>query len=124
MAGLLTSGEEVAAQWAASIYTLLVTVPLAVDMIRAAVRGRLGIDLLAVAAVASTVAVGEYIASLIVVLMQSGGGALEDPQGVGPDRRTGHMSQLDRARRCRMPECTMTAVRRISSPTGRHSGGI
>ena len=78
VAGLLLAGQDVAAQWTASIFALLITVPLAADMIRAAIRGRLGIDLLAVAAVASTVAVGEYIASLIVVLMLSGGRALED----------------------------------------------
>jgi heavy metal translocating P-type ATPase len=78
VAGLLLGGEAVAAQWTASIYALFITVRLAADMIRAIVRGRLGIDLLAVAAVASTVAVGEYIASLIVVLMLSGGRALED----------------------------------------------
>ena len=78
VAGLLLGGEAVAAQWAASIYALFITVRLAADMVRAVVRARLGIDLLAVAAVASTVAVGEYIASLIVVLMLSGGRALED----------------------------------------------
>lgn len=78
VAGLLLSGKAVTAQWTASIYALFVTVRLAADMIRAAVHGRLGVDLLAVAAVASTVAVGEYIASLIVVLMLSGGRALED----------------------------------------------
>jgi heavy metal translocating P-type ATPase len=78
VAGLLLGGEAVAAQWTASIYALFITVRLAADMVRALFRGRLGIDLLAVAAVASTVAVGEYIASLIVVLMLSGGRALED----------------------------------------------
>lgn len=78
VAGLLLGGEAVAAQWTASLYALFITVRLTADMIRSVVRGRLGIDLLAVAAVASTVAVGEYIASLIVVLMLSGGRALED----------------------------------------------
>lgn len=78
VAGLLLGGQEVAAHWTASIYAMFITVRLATDMVRAVARGRLGIDLLAVAAVASTVAVGEYIASLIVVLMLSGGRALED----------------------------------------------
>ncbi|MBG6180947.1 heavy metal translocating P-type ATPase [Arthrobacter sp. CAN_A1] len=50
----------------------------AVTMVRELFHGRLGIDLLAVAAIGSTVAVGEYVASLIVVLMLTGGEALED----------------------------------------------
>lgn len=62
-----------AARRTASLCALFVTVPLAADFMRTAVRGRLGVDLLAVAAAAGTVAVGENIASLIVVLMLSGG---------------------------------------------------
>ncbi|HUG51836.1 MAG TPA: HAD-IC family P-type ATPase, partial [Terrimesophilobacter sp.] len=41
-------------------------------------RGRFGIDVLAVIAILATVLVGEYVASLIIVLMVSGGDALED----------------------------------------------
>ena len=47
-------------------------------MAKEILRGHWGIDLLAVTAIISTVAVGEYIASLIIVLMLAGGNALED----------------------------------------------
>jgi heavy metal translocating P-type ATPase len=75
---LLLGGLHAAAQWLASGYSLLIAARLAVGMIRELAHGRWGIDLLAVTAVVSTVAVGEYIASLIIVLMLSGGQALED----------------------------------------------
>ncbi|MFD1846637.1 heavy metal translocating P-type ATPase [Arthrobacter flavus] len=78
VAVLLLSGQPAAAQLAASGYALAVAVFRAVTMVRGLFHGRLGIDLLAVAAIGSTVAVGEYIASLIVVLMLTGGEALED----------------------------------------------
>jgi len=47
-------------------------------MIRDMVRGNWGLDILAVVAMVSTLAVGEVLASIIVVLMLSGGEALED----------------------------------------------
>ena len=75
---LLLGGQHAAAQWLASGFSLLVAARLAFGMIRALAGGRWGIDLLAVTAVVSTVAVGEYIASLIIVLMLSSGQALED----------------------------------------------
>jgi len=74
----LLSGQPGAAQWLASGYSLFVAAKLAVGMVKALVRGHWGIDLLAITAVVSTVLVGEYIASLIIVLMLSGGQALED----------------------------------------------
>ena len=50
-------------------------------MVRAMLRGTVGLDVLAVMAMGATLAVGEYIASLIIVLMLSGGQALEDFAG-------------------------------------------
>ncbi|MCG2622178.1 heavy metal translocating P-type ATPase [Arthrobacter sp. I2-34] len=78
VASFLLVGQDSAAQWLASGFSLFVAARLAVGMVRALARGRWGIDLLAVTAVVSTVLVGEYIASLIIVLMLSGGQALED----------------------------------------------
>ena len=49
----------------------------AIGMIKDLLRGRWGVDVLAVMAL-STVAVGEYLAALVIVLMLSGGRALED----------------------------------------------
>ncbi len=76
--GLLLGGAAAAAQWLANVFALLVAAWLAVGMVRAVARGRRGMDLLALMAVVSTVAVGEYLASMIIVLMLSGGRALED----------------------------------------------
>src|SRR6478752_9811982 len=71
-------GQMPAAQATATIYALTVAVYRAVSMIRDLFRGRWGIDLLAVTAIASTLVVGEYLASLIIVLMLTGGDALEE----------------------------------------------
>lgn len=50
----------------------------AYDMVRDMLRGHFGLDVLALVAIISTLAVGEQWASLVVVLMLSGGEALED----------------------------------------------
>ncbi|WP_081736917.1 heavy metal translocating P-type ATPase [Arthrobacter sp. MA-N2] len=75
---LLGVGQVPAAQSTATIYALAVAAYRAVSMLRDLFRGRWGIDLLAVMAIVSTLLVGEYIASLIIVLMLTGGDALEE----------------------------------------------
>ncbi|WP_284981690.1 heavy metal translocating P-type ATPase [Arthrobacter sp. efr-133-TYG-118] len=75
---LLGAGQGPAAQGTASIYALAVAAYRAVSMLRDLFRGRWGIDLLAVTAIVSTLVVGEYVASLIIVLMLTGGDALEE----------------------------------------------
>ncbi|AXJ09650.1 heavy metal translocating P-type ATPase [Arthrobacter sp. PM3] len=75
---LLAAGQEGIAQVAASVYALAVAAYLAVGMVRRLAGGQWGIDILAVTAIISTVLVGEYIASMIIVLMLAGGTALED----------------------------------------------
>lgn len=81
--GLLTAslgaaGQPVVARWVGSAWALLVAARLAVAMVRELRAGRWGVDLLAVTAVVATVAVGETVAALVVVLMLTGGQALED----------------------------------------------
>ena len=78
VAVLLAVMQEPAAQWTASAYAIVVAAARSVFMAKSVMRGRWGIDLLAVTAIASTVAVGEYVASLIIVLMLAGGEALEE----------------------------------------------
>jgi heavy metal translocating P-type ATPase len=78
VAVLLAAGEAPAAQWTASVYALVVAVVRSGSMVKALRSGRWGIDLLAVTAIAATVAVGEYVAALIIVLMLAGGEALEE----------------------------------------------
>ncbi|WP_082358186.1 heavy metal translocating P-type ATPase [Arthrobacter alpinus] len=75
---LALTGLGIAAQSLASLYALGIAIHQGVGMVKDILRGRWGIDILAVTAIVSTVAVGEYIASLIIVLMLSGGEALED----------------------------------------------
>ncbi|MEV5052854.1 heavy metal translocating P-type ATPase [Arthrobacter sp. LAR12-1-1.1] len=75
---MLAAGHEGIARVAASAYALTVAAYLAVGMARRLAGGQWGIDILAVTAIVSTVLVGEYIASMIIVLMLAGGTALED----------------------------------------------
>lgn len=69
-------GEVV--QWIFSIYALGIAVWQAIRMVRDMLRGHWGLDVLAVTAIVATVVVGEYVAALLVVLMLTGGEALED----------------------------------------------
>lgn len=75
---LWLSSAPIAVQWLFSAFALVVAAVKAVSMIRVLRQGRLGIDALAVMALVATVAVGEYVASLIIVFMLAGGEALED----------------------------------------------
>lgn len=74
---LLGLGHVLAAQVVATVYVSIVVLITAVDMVRDILRGHYGLDILAVVAMVATLAVGEYVASLIIVLMLSGGEALE-----------------------------------------------
>jgi heavy metal translocating P-type ATPase len=72
------TGAGAAVQWIFSIYALGMAAWQAIGMVRELLRGRWGLDVLAVTAIVATVVVGEYIAALLVVLMLTGGEALED----------------------------------------------
>ena len=75
---LAVSGAGAAVPWIFSAYALAVAVWQAVGMVRDILRGHWGLDILAVTAIVATVLVGEYVAALLVVLMLTGGEALED----------------------------------------------
>ncbi|GAB6093325.1 heavy metal translocating P-type ATPase [Furfurilactobacillus curtus] len=66
------------AQWLITITGVLIALLMLWDMIQTLKEGQFGIDLLAITAVAATLAVGEYWAAMIVLLMLTGGDALED----------------------------------------------
>lgn len=68
-------------RWIATGYVAVFVAWTLVGMVRDVLRGHVGLDILAVVAMVATLAVGEYIASLIIVLMLSGGEALEDFAG-------------------------------------------
>ncbi len=76
--GLWLAGEVGIATWIATGYVLIVIAWTAIDMVRDIMRGHWGLDILAVVAMAATLATGEYAAALIVALMLTGGEALED----------------------------------------------
>jgi cation transport ATPase len=63
--------------WALISVLILGGAPLVFDLIRKTLAGEFGSDLLAGLSIATSVFVGEYLAGCIVVLMLSGGTALE-----------------------------------------------
>lgn len=72
------AGFAEAAKWIGIAVVLFVIAITAVDMIKQILRRHFGLDILALIAMVATLAVGEYVAALIIVLMLSGGEALED----------------------------------------------
>lgn len=74
---LWAAGFEPAAQWTISIYAIVIAGVEAVSMVRSLISRQFGLDILAVTAIVSTVVVGEYWASVVIVLMLTGGEALE-----------------------------------------------
>ena len=57
--------------------TVVVLVPLAIGLARTVARGRIGVDAIALLAMAGAVALGEYLAGAVVALMLAGGNTLE-----------------------------------------------
>lgn len=77
--GILSlSGAESLVPWVVGGWAVLMAARSAVGMVRDLLSGHAGIDVLAIIAVTATVLVGEYWAAIIVVLMLTGGEALED----------------------------------------------
>lgn len=75
--GFQLFGLEFIARWGISIFAVAVALRSLVSMIRAIRSGAWGIDFLAILAIGSTVALGDHWAALIVVVMLTGGEALE-----------------------------------------------
>ncbi len=71
-------GFEQVARWVFAVFAIGAAAIEAWGMLKQLRRRQFGIDILAVIAIVATVAVGEVIASMIIVLMVSGGKALED----------------------------------------------
>jgi heavy metal translocating P-type ATPase len=74
---LAVSGHSDLARFVLSAYALVFAAVESVNMVQELRRGTWGIDILAITAIVATVAVGEYWASVVVVLMLTGGAALE-----------------------------------------------
>lgn len=75
---LLATPARDAAPWLVGGYALVIAAWQAVEMLRQLMRGHAGLDILAVTAIVAAVLVGEPWAALVVVLMLTGGEALED----------------------------------------------
>ncbi|WP_102509633.1 heavy metal translocating P-type ATPase [Sanguibacter massiliensis] len=75
---LLAAGLDDASRWTVVAWVVLVAAMQAWDMVRSLRAGDVGLDILAVLAISAAVAVGEHWAALVVVIMLTGGEALED----------------------------------------------
>lgn len=75
---LLATPARGVVPWIIGGYALAIAAWEAVGMVRQLLSGRAGLDILAVTAITAAVLVGEHWAALVVVLMLTGGAALED----------------------------------------------
>ncbi|MDN7044481.1 heavy metal translocating P-type ATPase [Lactiplantibacillus plantarum] len=69
---------QLAAQIIITLMGSLMALSMLVEMIKTLRSGKYGVDLLAITAIVATLAVGEYWASLVVLIMLTGGDSLED----------------------------------------------
>jgi heavy metal translocating P-type ATPase len=76
--GLVLNDQQTAAHWILGIVSIIGILPLLWDMFKDVRAGSYGIDILAITAIVAAVILGEYWAAIVVVLMLSGGQALED----------------------------------------------
>lgn len=71
-------GLQLAAQILVTVAGTVVSISMVIEMIKTLRSGKFGVDLLAIMAIVATLAVGEYWASLMVLVMLTGGDTLED----------------------------------------------
>ncbi len=74
---LVLAGQRTAAQWSLIAIILLGGLPLLWETLTQIVAGEFGVDLIALLAIGGSLLLGEYLAGAIIVLMLSGGVALE-----------------------------------------------
>ena len=72
------SGAEHAGNLILLITAGLQVIPLAVDMVKSVLQGELGVDLLAITAIVTALLLGEYVTAGVIVVMLTGGEALEN----------------------------------------------
>lgn len=70
--------QGLALAWLFGVFSLAVAAKLFWEMIGELKNGKYGVDILAIIAIISTIVVGEYWATIVIVLMLTGGEALED----------------------------------------------
>jgi heavy metal translocating P-type ATPase len=69
---------SVVSRWLLSVVAVIEALPLIVDMWNDVRVGRYGIDILAITAIGTSVALDQYWAAMVIVVMLTGGQALED----------------------------------------------
>jgi cation transport ATPase len=72
------AGSQNEAGWIWAGATVPVLVVVLAGMVRALFRGDVGVDLIAVLSMAGALLLGEELAGVVIAMMVSGGGALED----------------------------------------------
>ncbi|WP_435299977.1 heavy metal translocating P-type ATPase [Timonella sp. A28] len=75
---LAIAGQQQYVQWLFTAYAVVIVLWQAIEMVKEMLAGKFGLDILAVVAIIATLLVGEYVASIIIILMITGGEALED----------------------------------------------
>ncbi len=70
--------DNPASKWLIIVWSVIVGTFLIIDMIKTLKSGRYGVDILAITAIGACIAVGQYWAALVIVLMLTGGETLED----------------------------------------------
>ncbi len=75
---LQLAGYHTAAHWVLAVVSLIVALPLLHSMYQDLQHGSYGIDLLAMTAIVSSVLLKQYWTAIVIVLMLTGGEALED----------------------------------------------
>lgn len=76
--GLQLTGQQTALNWVLGTTSAIMVIFLTIDMIKDLREGNVGVDVLAATAIVTAVLLGEYWAAIVVVLMLTGGEALED----------------------------------------------
>lgn len=118
---LALTGNDPEAEIIATVFVSFVIGLTVVDMIRDILRGNFGLDILAVIAMTAALAVGEYLAALIVALMLTGGEALEDYAASRAKKDLNAL--LDRApqRAHRLARASSDASQPVDDPAGADS---
>ena len=75
---LQLGGLGTASHWVLGLTAIALAVPMLVNMIRDLRMGTYGVDILAITAIVTAVVMHEYWAAMVIVLMLTGGTALED----------------------------------------------
>jgi heavy metal translocating P-type ATPase len=75
------AGAPAAARAVWALTTAVMLVPLSVGVAKSLLRRKLGVDVIALLAMAGSLAIGQYLAGAVVALMLAGGQALEEVAG-------------------------------------------